>query len=54
MGITGLLPFLERSSRQTNINEFAGESVAIDTYCWLHKGIFSCAEKLSLGEPTDA
>ncbi|KAL2728661.1 exonuclease 1 [Vespula squamosa] len=54
MGITGLLPFLEKSSRKANINEFAGESVAIDTYCWLHKGIFSCAEKLSLGEPTDA
>ncbi|XP_035732567.1 exonuclease 1-like isoform X1 [Vespa mandarinia] len=54
MGITGLLPFLKKSSRTANINEFAGESVAIDTYCWLHKGIFSCAEKLSLGEPTDA
>ncbi|KAG7207302.1 hypothetical protein KM043_008970 [Ampulex compressa] len=54
MGITGLLPFLEKSSKKTNINEFAGKTVAIDTYCWLHKGAFSCAEKLSMGEPTDA
>ncbi|KAK2576478.1 hypothetical protein KPH14_005809 [Odynerus spinipes] len=54
MGITGLLPFLEKSSRWTNIKEFAGGSVAIDSYCWLHKGIFSCAEKISIGEPTDA
>ncbi|XP_043503386.1 exonuclease 1 [Polistes fuscatus] len=53
MGITGLLSFLEKSSRKTNINEFAGQSVAIDSYCWLHKGIYPCADKLLLGEPTD-
>ncbi|KAI4486912.1 hypothetical protein M0802_012231 [Mischocyttarus mexicanus] len=53
MGITGLLSFLEKSSRKTNINEFAGQSVAIDSYCWLHKGIYPCAEKILLGEPTD-
>ncbi|XP_015429389.1 PREDICTED: exonuclease 1 [Dufourea novaeangliae] len=54
MGITGLLPFLEKSSKRTNINEFAGGTVAIDSYCWLHKGAFSCADKLSMGQPTDA
>ncbi|XP_031844025.1 exonuclease tos isoform X2 [Nomia melanderi] len=54
MGITGLLPFLEKSSKRTNINEFAGKTVAIDSYCWLHKGVFSCADKLSMGQPTDA
>ncbi|XP_076751567.1 exonuclease tos [Xylocopa sonorina] len=54
MGITGLLPFLEKSSKKTNINEFAGSTVAIDSYCWLHKGVFSCADKLVMGQQTDA
>ncbi|KOB65034.1 Exonuclease [Operophtera brumata] len=37
MGITGLLPFIEKASRRTNISEFSGCTVAIDSYCWLHK-----------------
>ncbi|CAD6201463.1 GSCOCG00000263001-RA-CDS [Cotesia congregata] len=53
MGITGLLPFLDKSSKRGNISQFSGGTVAIDTYCWLHKGVFTCAEKLALGEPTD-
>ncbi|GAB1869700.1 Exonuclease 1 [Camponotus japonicus] len=54
MGITGLLPFLEKSSKRTNIKEFSGSVVAIDSYCWLHKGVFSCAEKLMMGQTTNA
>ncbi|CAB0036376.1 unnamed protein product [Trichogramma brassicae] len=54
MGITGLIPFLEKSSRKTNISEFSGGTVAIDTYCWLHKGAFSCADKIIMGQATDA
>ncbi|XP_001603157.2 exonuclease 1 [Nasonia vitripennis] len=54
MGITGLIPFLEKSSKKTNISEFAGKAVAIDTYCWLHKGAFSCADKIVMGQQTDA
>ncbi|XP_054006849.1 exonuclease 1 isoform X1 [Hylaeus anthracinus] len=54
MGITGLLPFLEKSSKRTNINQFSGGTVAIDSYCWLHKGVFSCADKLQMGQQTDA
>ncbi|XP_072744580.1 exonuclease 1 [Anoplolepis gracilipes] len=54
MGITGLLPFLEKSSKRTNIREFSGGAVAIDSYCWLHKGVFSCAEKLMMGQATNA
>ena len=54
MGITGLIPFMEKSSKKTNISEFAGCTVAVDTYCWLHKGAFSCADKIILGQPTDA
>lgn len=54
MGITGLIPFMEKASKKTNISEFSGKTVAIDTYCWLHKGAFSCADKLVTGQTTDA
>jgi len=53
MGIQGLLPFLKKASRQSNVKEFKGCTVAIDSYCWLHRGAFACAEKLALGEKTD-
>lgn len=53
MGITGLIPFLGKSSRRGSIKEYAGQTVAIDAYCWLHKGAFSCAEKLVMKEPTN-
>ncbi|KAJ8716289.1 hypothetical protein PYW08_013574 [Mythimna loreyi] len=53
MGITGLLPFIEKASRRTNVSEFSGCTVAIDSYCWLHKGAFACADKLVRGEETD-
>ena len=54
MGITGLLPFLDKSSKRVNISEFPGCTVAIDSYCWLHKGAFSCADKIVMGQKTDA
>ncbi|XP_045450909.1 exonuclease 1 [Melitaea cinxia] len=53
MGITGLIPFLEKASSNINVSEFSGSTVAIDTYCWLHKGAFACADKLVRGEDTD-
>ena len=53
MGIQGLLPFLKKIHDPINIVKFVGCTVAIDAYCWLHKGAFSCAEKLVLGEKTD-
>lgn len=53
MGISGLIPFLEKASKKSHVREFRGKTVAIDTYCWLHKGAFACAEKLARGEETD-
>jgi len=53
MGIQGLIPFLKNASHQANIKDFKGCTVAIDSYCWLHRGAFACAEKLALGEKTD-
>lgn len=54
MGIQGLLPFVQKATRPANVKEFSGKTAAVDTYCWLHKGAFSCAERLVKGEKTDA
>nr|CDS27559.1 exonuclease 1 [Hymenolepis microstoma] len=52
MGVTGLLPFLKKCSRQVNIKEFEGYTVAVDAYCWIHRASYSCAMDLALGNPT--
>ncbi|KAF8533748.1 PIN domain-like protein [Trichophaea hybrida] len=52
MGITGLLPLLRSIQRQTHIREWAGKTVGVDAYGWLHKGTISCAIDLALGKPT--
>ena len=46
MGIKGLLPYLSNSQRDVNVSSFRGQTVAIDAYCWLHKGAYSCALQL--------
>ncbi|XP_040180948.1 exonuclease 1 [Rana temporaria] len=53
MGIQGLLQFLKEASEPIHVNQYKGQTVAVDTYCWLHKGAFACADKLAKGEPTD-
>lgn len=53
MGINGLLPFLENSSRSVHISQLRGSVAAVDSYCWLHKGAFGCSEKLARGEETN-
>ncbi|XP_058122479.1 exonuclease 1 [Anopheles ziemanni] len=53
MGITGLLPFLEKASSTYHLRDLRGKCVAIDSYCWLHRGAFGCAERLARGETTD-
>ncbi|XP_045113559.1 exonuclease 1-like isoform X2 [Portunus trituberculatus] len=53
MGISGLLPFLKKASQGAHLKDFKGQTAAVDAYCWLHKGAFSCADKLVKGEPTN-
>ncbi|NXY44476.1 EXO1 Exonuclease, partial [Ceuthmochares aereus] len=53
MGIQGLLQFIKEAAEPTHVKKYKGQTVAIDTYCWLHKGAYACAEKLARGEPTD-
>lgn len=51
MGIAGLLPLLKSISRQVHIRKYAGCSVAIDAYSWIHKGIYGSALDLYLKKP---
>ncbi|NXA32691.1 EXO1 Exonuclease, partial [Eudromia elegans] len=53
MGIAGLLPFLKEAAEPCHVRKYRGQAVAVDTYCWLHKGAYACAERLARGEPTD-
>ena len=45
MGIQGLLPVLKSITKFGGIHEFRGKTVAVDTYCWLHRAVYgSCIE----------
>ena len=46
MGIKGLLPFLNAAQRDVNIVSFRNQRAAVDAYCWLHRGAYSCALQL--------
>ncbi|KAJ7468062.1 PIN domain-like protein [Mycena latifolia] len=52
MGISGLLPALKSISTQKHLSEFAGQTLAVDAYVWLHRGIFTCATELATGKDT--
>jgi len=41
------------ASSEVHISKFAGQRVAIDASSWLHRGAFSCARELALGQETD-
>ena len=53
MGIQQLLPFLSKCTEIGNISQLEGWTVAVDAFCWLHKGCYSCSEELLLNKPTD-
>ncbi|KAF8472832.1 PIN domain-like protein [Kalaharituber pfeilii] len=52
MGISGLLPALKSIQKERHIKHWAGKTVAVDGYGWLHRGTISCAVELALGKPT--
>ncbi|XP_039130239.1 exonuclease 1-like [Dioscorea cayenensis subsp. rotundata] len=52
MGIQGLLPLLKSIMVPIAIEELRGQTVAVDTYSWLHKGALSCSMQLCKGLPT--
>ncbi|PIK43808.1 putative exonuclease 1 isoform X1 [Apostichopus japonicus] len=53
MGIQGLLPFLKDATEAINIRKYRGHAVAVDTYCWIHRGAVACALQLAKGEKCD-
>jgi len=53
MGITGLLPLLKSITRDTHVRQLQGQRVAVDTYCWLHKGALRQAGRFAWVSPPD-
>jgi exonuclease-1 len=35
-----------------HLSDFSGSTLAVDGYCWLHKGAFGCAFDLATGRTT--
>lgn len=54
MGITGLLPVLRSITERIHISTYANQRVAVDAYCWLHRGAHYCAADLYHQRPTVA
>ncbi|KAH9845204.1 Helix-hairpin-helix class 2 (Pol1 family) motif protein [Teratosphaeria destructans] len=58
MGIQGknvpycLLPLLKSIQKPTHLRNFAGQTLGVDAYGWLHRGTVSCAIELAQQKPT--
>eukprot|EP01022_Parablepharisma_sp_SALTPOND_P026120 TRINITY_DN619_c0_g1_i1.p3 TRINITY_DN619_c0_g1~~TRINITY_DN619_c0_g1_i1.p3 ORF type:complete len:597 (-),score=73.13 TRINITY_DN619_c0_g1_i1:1829-3619(-) len=52
MGIQGLLQALKQIQVRTHISKYKGQKVAVDGYCWLHKGVYACTYELGKGMQT--
>lgn len=52
MGIQGLLPLLKPIHKEVHLSQFAGQTIGVDTYCWLHKGAYGCAMDIVEGKKT--
>lgn len=51
MGITGLLPLLRPITKAVHVGNYAGQTIAIDAYSWIHKGMYGSALDLLEGKP---
>ncbi|KAH7923456.1 PIN domain-like protein [Leucogyrophana mollusca] len=52
MGISGLLPLLKSIQVNKHLSEFSGQTLAVDAYVWLHRGVYACATELATGKAT--
>jgi exonuclease-1 len=52
INVTGLLPLLKSIQKPTELKKFAGETLGVDAYGWLHRGAIACAIDLAQGRPT--
>jgi exonuclease-1 len=48
---SGLLPLLKSIHKPGNLKKYAGQTIGVDAYGWLHRGTASCAIDLALGKP---
>lgn len=48
----GLFPLLKSIQKPCNLKKFAGQTIGVDAYGWLHRGTVACAMELALGKPT--
>lgn len=46
MGVTGLIKFVEAACEPARIEKLKGCTVAIDASVLLHKGSYSCSDKI--------
>lgn len=49
---TGLLPLLKSIQKPGNLKKYSGQTLGVDAYGWLHRGIAACAIDLALEKPT--
>ncbi|KAJ4348335.1 Rad2 nuclease [Didymosphaeria variabile] len=52
MGISGLLPLLKSVQKPCSLKKFAGRTIGVDAYGWLHRGTAACAMELAQDKPT--
>lgn len=51
MGIQGLLPLLKDVQTPVHVSKYAGKTLGVDAYVWLHRGAYGCAREIVLGDP---
>jgi exonuclease-1 len=52
MGIQGLLLALRPLTRVAHLNDFRGQTCAVDASAWLHRASYGCALELATGQDT--
>ncbi|KAF2260971.1 exonuclease-like protein [Lojkania enalia] len=52
MGISGLLSLLKSIHKPCSLKKFAGKTIGVDVYGWLHRGAATCPIELALDKPT--
>ena len=52
MGIKCLLRNIKETEHRVHVSQLKGKRVGVDSYCWLHKAIMTCAIELVNQQPT--
>ncbi|KAK5099529.1 Rad2 nuclease [Exophiala xenobiotica] len=52
MGVSGLLPLLKSIHNHTTLKKYAGQTLGVDAFGWLHRGAVACSYQLAFDIPT--